>query len=148
MKNKIKLPFTVIVDSREQKPYTFGKSKVAGLKTGDYSILGLEDKISIERKSKSDLFSSLSGKNRDRFKKEIIRLVDYDYGALIIESDVPDLLIPLPHTQMNPKAVIGSVITWSIIYNLHVFFASDRKHAKAVVYKLLEKYWEKNERER
>lgn len=145
MKDKIKNPFIIVVDSREKKPYNFKDSVVFGLKTGDYSIVGLEDKIAIERKSKQDLFSSLCGKNRERFKREIERLVKYDYGALIIESDLPDLLIPLKHTEMNPKAVVGSILSWSIFFNLHVFFASDRNHAKSTVYKLLRKYWEKHD---
>jgi len=55
--------FTIIVDSREQKPYLFGGYtcgvKKSGLKTGDYSIEGYENSICVERKSKEDLYSSL-----------------------------------------------------------------------------------------
>lgn len=44
--------FTIIVDTREQQPWTFEEYVVANKKldTGDYSIEGLQDFFAIERK--------------------------------------------------------------------------------------------------
>ena len=49
----------VAIDTREQKPYRFPRSEVKTLASGDYSVVGLEDRIAIERKTKEDAYSSL-----------------------------------------------------------------------------------------
>lgn len=135
--------FTILVDSREQIPYLFGGYtcgvKKTGLKTGDYSIEGHEDKICVERKSKEDLYMSL-GKNRDRFEKEFERLRRYEYAALVIESSLSGLLIPPARSQMNPKSIIQSLISWSIRYGAHVFFSDNRTYSECLIYNLFEKY--------
>jgi len=55
---------TLIIDSMEQKPYSFKAFRkwfVAierrKLPAGDYSIAGLEDRVAVERKSLQDLFN-------------------------------------------------------------------------------------------
>ena len=74
----------IIIDTREQKPLAFNKSKaIEGvikkkLDVGDYSIEGYEDKIAIERKSPGDLFGSLFGGHK-RFQKELEKGMDYDF---------------------------------------------------------------------
>ena len=55
-------PYTVIRDTREQEGYTFEKFTgrytscngmiIKKLDTGDYSLVGLEDKLCIERKGR------------------------------------------------------------------------------------------------
>jgi len=55
--------FTILVDTREQEPFLFKSypcwAKRQCLKTGDYSIAGFEELVSVERKSKKDLYTSL-----------------------------------------------------------------------------------------
>lgn len=135
----------IIIDTREQKPYECPFPYVVKtLETGDYSLEGYEDWVTVERKSKSDLYHSL-GADRDRFMAECQRMAPLEYAALVIESDLPGLLTPPPHTEMNPKAVISSLVAWSIRYNLHVFFAGDRLYAAALTWQILGKFWrEKN----
>ncbi len=59
----------------------------------DYSILGLERHIQIERKSLSDLFGTI-GTRRDRFEAEIKRLhEDCKAAYVIIEAGWPDISI-------------------------------------------------------
>ena len=50
-------PVTIIVDLRERRPYRFHGAITKALSTGDYSILGLENCIALERKSLPDLLS-------------------------------------------------------------------------------------------
>ena len=135
-----KCPFTIIIDTREQCPYDFPFSKRQCLPSGDYSINGYEQHIAIERKTKQDIYQSVS-KGRKRFKKEVERLATYKYAAIVIESSLDNLLIPPPYTELSPRVVINTLLSWSIKYRLHVFFASDRDHARAIVYRLLEKFW-------
>lgn len=139
MKKDKKL-FKVVIDSREQYPYKFRYSIVKGLEAGDYSIEGLENRIAVERKSKQDAYASL-GTGRARFERELKRLSHYEYAAIVIECDLLSFLEAPPFTTMNPKAAINSLISWSIKYGVHVFFASDRRYAKAITYRILEKFF-------
>jgi len=63
----------IIQDSREQN-YLFPRDKVLHRKLdeGDYSSVLLEDHLTIERKSPSDLYSTLAS-GHQRFKREIQR---------------------------------------------------------------------------
>ena len=137
---KKKTQITIVTDSREQKPFRFENSVVKTLKTGDYSILGFEDKVSIERKSKQDIFASL-GTGRKRFERELQRMSKFDYAAIVIETGLPGLLQRPPFSRMLPKSVVNTLVSWSVKYGVHVFFAGDRRHAKALTYRILEKYY-------
>lgn len=143
---KKKQDITIVIDSREQKPFRFKNSSVKGLKTGDYSVSGYEDSVCVERKSHADLFSSL-GTGRKRFERELQRMSELEYAAIVIEAGLPDLLRQPPFSQMNPKSVVNTLVSWSIKYGVHVFFAQDRRHARALTYRILEKF-HRNVRER
>ena len=140
MRKQDKEGFKIVVDTREQHPYKFENAITKTLKSGDYSILGLEGKITIERKSKTDAYSSL-GAGRTRFENELKRLSEFDYSAIVIESSLADFLQAPPFTRMNPKAALNSLVSWSVKYKVFIFFASDRRYARALVYRILEKYY-------
>lgn len=130
----------IAVDTREQRPYRFSRYEVRTLATGDYSIVGLEDRIAIERKRLEELFS-ITGRDRERFERELARMAPLDYAAIVIEASLPQILRGAAFSRVSPKAVVGSLVSWSIRYRAHVFFAGDRRHAKALTCRLLEKYW-------
>jgi len=130
----------VAIDTREQKPYRFARSEVKTLVSGDYSIVGLEERIAIERKTKEDAYSSL-GQGRARFERELQRLSRFDYAAIVIETSLPDFLRAPAFSRMNPKAAAGSIVAWSVKYRVCVFFAGDRPHGNALTRQLLEKFW-------
>lgn len=133
-------PPVILIDSREQRPYEFPGAKVVGLKSGDYSLLGFEDRIAIERKSLQDAFSSV-GQGRKRFERELERLSQLEYAAIVLEANLEDFLTPPAYTRMNPKAVINSLIAWSIRYRVFVFFAGSRQLGRTLTRRLLEKFW-------
>ena len=132
--------FVIAIDTREQRPYEFPGAEVRTLPTGDYSIVGLEDRVTIERKSKADAYSSL-GHGRARFRREWERLAKFDYAAIVIEDTVQGFLKRPPHSKMNPRSAIGSLLAWSVKYRVPVFFAEDRVHASALTNKLLQMYF-------
>lgn len=129
----------VAIDTRERKPYCFARSEVRTLATGDYSVVGLEDRLAIERKTKEDAYSSL-GQGRTRFERELERLSRLDYAAIVIETTLKDFLEPPAFSLMNPKAALNSMVAWSVKYRVPVFFACDRNHGNALTKCLLEKY--------
>jgi len=150
-------PFTIAVDTREQAPFRFtglraGSGQNAGviavaverkhLPTGDYSIVGYENRIAVERKSKADLFMSV-GAERNRFQREIERLNEFEFGAVVIEADFATLLhVPPFRTKMRPEAVEATILSWSTRYpKVHWFPCTHRQHAEWVTFRLLDFWW-------
>lgn len=147
--------FTIIIDKQEKKlgirGYNFKTIKPnpplterAHLKTGDYSIKGLENKITVERKTLTDLFGSV-GNGRRRLEAEFQRMAKFDYAALIIESSLSNIFVNPPgRSKMNPKAVFRTLISWSIKYNVCVWPMWDREAAERVTYLILKKYYDES----
>jgi len=132
--------FTIVVDTREQRPYFFKGAVKAALPAGDYSIVGLEHHITIERKMKADCYSSL-GANRERFAREMKRLTEYKYAAVVVESSLTDFLLPPARSKLHPHAAINTLVSWSVKYGVHIYFADSRKLARGLTYRILEKFW-------
>ena len=152
-------PFTILVDTREQLPYSFDGMDVvvpvvvAGLKSGDYSIRGMEDQIACERKSMDDLFGSVTW-GRDRFEREIQRLAELPgFAAVIIEATWPEIMAPLEYrpgwiNQTDPKSVEGTIVAWAIRYpRVSWWPCGDRRGAELRTFSILRKFWkEANQR--
>ena len=91
-------PYTVIRDTREQEGYHFGEfGACAGmidqkLDTGDYSIIGLEDKICIERKGCVEELAQNLGSKKSTFLREIDRMDAFPHKYMILEFSLDDLL--------------------------------------------------------
>lgn len=136
-------PFVIAVDTREQLPFDllgFATMRKT-LGAGDYSIVGLEDKLSVERKSYSDAWSSMSA-GRARFERCVKRLAELDRAAIVIECSVKELAVqPSRIERVSPASVVGGLISWSCQYRLPVFFADDRAHAERITVRYLAAYW-------
>lgn len=99
--------FHVKKDTREQLGWIFPKGgtcsgmSVATLKTGDYTIDGLEDQFVIERKgSTAEWAKNICEK---RFERELERLDCYIFPFIILEFSYTDLLI-YPRNSGIPKS--------------------------------------------
>ncbi len=54
------MDFRIVIDSREQQPYTFACEVVkAKLDAGDYSVVGFEQRVAVERKSLRDFVGTV-----------------------------------------------------------------------------------------
>lgn len=149
-------PFTVLVDTREQAPWRFtgieddnGKpliisTSVIGLATGDYSIGGMENSIAIERKSFSDFRSSITAE-RDRFEREMIRLSEMEYAAIVIEADWRELLQPDPNSKVSPKSIARTIQSWSVRYGVHFWTMPTRHIAEVWTFRLLQWFWKQRQ---
>lgn len=137
--------FTIVVDQREKLPFTFAEVDVevvtAKLESGDYSILGMEHLVVVERKRPVELFSNFT-RDRDRFKREYERLSEFEYAAVVIEGDLPSCAIRgSEHSRVSPSLIINSLISWSIRYNVHTWFATSRILAETLTFRILEKFF-------
>ena len=132
---------TLVIDSREQLPYQFSHPTVKGaLSTGDYSLLGFEDKVAIERKSTEDLVGCLKGENRKRFERELQRSRALDYFSLVVEASLTDLALGAYRSEIAPASVVQTLVAWSVRYRVPVWFAESREMGARIVESLLEKY--------
>lgn len=152
-------PFTVVIDSREQHPWTFrGLSanadkdyrtlvvdcRTATLSTGDYSIEGFENYITIERKSLADAFGTFTH-DRERWERELDRMRSIASCHVVIEGDWEAISAgPVKLGGANiGKAVMRSIFAWTIRYpHVHWWAMPTREIAEATAFRLLEKFWE------
>lgn len=129
----------VAIDTREQRPYAFAGARLATLATGDYSVVGFEDRVTVERKQVAELFTC-TGRERARFVRELERMSGFDYPAIVVEGTLHELLDTPAFSSVSPKAVLNSLISWSVQFRLPVFFCGSRAYARAVTFRILEKY--------
>ncbi|MEX0938535.1 MAG: ERCC4 domain-containing protein [Pirellulales bacterium] len=128
---------TAIVDTREQHPFELAPlaSIVAGLTAGDYSILGLEHLVAIERKSLPDLIGCC-GVERERFERELQRLLAYPTRCVVVEASWADIQAGGWRSNLTPKSATGSVLAW-IGSGVPFLFAGDRQAAQQATARLL-----------
>ena len=153
MKN---LNFTIIIDTREQTPWTFDNYVTASKKldTGDYSILGMEDIFTIERKkSVSEVANNIS---ESRFDKELIRLKNYKHKFLLLEFNLKDVLnYPIGSNvpkkmweklKITNKYILKYLTEIAIFYDLQVIFCDDSDGAEemalSIIKRMIELYGE------
>lgn len=146
--------FTIIVDTREQKPWVFPECKTIARKldTGDYSIEGLEDVLCIERKnSVSEIANNIVEK---RFFNEIERMGDYLYKYILLEFNLEDLLMypigsNLPRRTWNKlkikSAYILKILTeLQIKHDIHIIFCGSPKNAERMAFSIIKRVNEKH----
>ena len=88
----------VLVDTREQEPFPLyenhrnwigGERRVA-LKTGDYTVEGMESLLSLERKSLANLVACTVA-DRRRFLASCSRLARFRWKAILVEATLEDI---------------------------------------------------------
>jgi hypothetical protein len=90
-------PVHIVVDTREQYPFDLrGHDDViysqATLKTGDYSVFGLESVITVERKRNPAEIAGNLFKDRERFERELDRMRDFQECHIVLCFSLSDLL--------------------------------------------------------
>jgi len=123
----------VLIDTREQSPFDFSRfpNWIAGekrqkLDAGDYSILGMENVLALERKSLSDLITTLI-QQRSRFFKMCEKLAQYRWRALLVEASYEDIKSPYDEeytTMAHPNAVSGTLDALEAKFGIPVIYAS------------------------
>ncbi len=128
---------TAVIDAREQIPFSLAPLQTirGTLATGDYSVAGLEDVIALERKSLADLICCVTGE-RERFQRELIRLLGYPTRAVIIEASWADLERGNWRSKVTPAAVVASITSW-IGLGIPFVMAGDRRAADEAAAKIL-----------
>ena len=165
-------PFTILIDTRETHPWLF--KDIPGLKSqgqivvpterhglgtrlGDYTIDGAislrsQWRISIERKSLNDLFSTILS-NRDGFEEELENLNIMEYAAVVVEAPLEQVVSHIPQywieEEISPdkqltkqRVVLGSIQAWQLRYPTVRWWFLSRSYAEIWVYRILHRFWE------
>jgi len=141
---------TLIIDSMEQKPYTFrpflnwlAAIERRKLPAGDYSIGGLEDRVAVERKSLQDLFNCCSpDHSREAFVRACERLGKFDFAAMVIEGSMTKILRSNEFSGMHPNAVFGTIQALAERWGIQPWFAPTRGLAEEITACLLHKAYQ------
>jgi ERCC4-type nuclease len=108
---------------------------VGTLTTGDYSIKGCEHFIAVEKKSKDDLIACV-GRERDRFEREIQRLLAYECRAIIVEATWSQFQTQTWRGQITPNQAQSAILSWQA-QGVGVFFCDNHTLAGQTVARLL-----------
>ena len=121
----------IIIDTREQVPYAFGSRQVVrrALPAGDYSVVGYESAVAVERKTLEDFVHSVI-RDRERFKKELAKLADYPQACIVVEAGLPDVLQARYPSGAHPHSVFGAAVSICVDHGVPVFFCGDRQAAR------------------
>jgi ERCC4-type nuclease len=128
---------TCVIDTREQLPLAdLDLKTVRGtLPCGDYSVVGLEHVVAVERKSLSDLVQCV-GRERDRFERMLRLMRSYECRVIVVEAPLAAVELKQYRGEVTPEAVIGSVYSW-IGRGFTVEWAGDRTRAAKAVSRIL-----------
>jgi ERCC4-type nuclease len=126
----------VVVDTREQAPFDFnwtrnwiGGTITRTLDVGDYSVVGMERLLRLERKSLTDLITTLM-QGRTRFFKECETLARFRHSALLIEAtyeDVKSFYKDKLCTAAHPNAVSGSLDALEALFGIPVIYTCQHR---------------------
>ena len=140
--------FTVVKDTREQQGWNFHAGKacagmeVGTLKTGDYSLRGMETLLTIERKGSVEEFAG--NVTQARFERELERMRDYPHAFLVLEFTMDDLLkfpyggnIPrhkLPYIRVKGPFLMRRLMEIQVHYPVKVILAG--RHGQDVAHQI------------
>src|SRR5512133_146345 len=115
----------IIIDTREQTPLVFPNlpAQRGTLVTADYSLLGAEDLMGVERKTIPDI-AACCGQERERFERELERLESYWFRRLLIVGNESDVRAHKYRSRISPASIIGSLAAWEIRYDIPVVWAA------------------------
>jgi ERCC4-type nuclease len=126
----------VLIDTREQAPFQLharhsnwivGETR-ATLKSGDYSVDGMQGLLALERKSLVDAIQSTMA-SRERFISSCARLMEFQWKAILIEATYEDMKTPYSDfedifTEAHPNAVLGTLDAIEAKFGIPVIYTS------------------------
>jgi len=134
----------IIIDTREQCPLDFAAfpdvvALPGSLQTGDYSVVGLEHLVAVERKSLSDLVASLTHE-RERFERELQRAAGLRCFCVVVESAFTELLHGKYRSKANPHALAQSLAAFQVRYRVPFVFTDNAEGAAYWTHSVLSKF--------
>lgn len=134
----------IVIDTREQKGWTFNPKQVdvvrRALWAGDYSVVGLEREIAIERKSLGDFVQTVIH-DWLRFRKELIRLSGYQLAVIAVEATVLQVEHHEYESEASPASVLGRANSIVVDHGIPVMWWGNRITAANLAHQMLLMAW-------
>ena len=125
----------VLVDTRERQPFPLyanhdnwfaGERRIA-LKTGDYTLEGMEKLVALERKSLADLVACTVTYRR-RFLDACARLAKFRWKAILVEATLEDIKsgfeeFDIP-SGVHPNAICGTLDAIEAKFGIPIIYTS------------------------
>jgi hypothetical protein len=147
----------IIQDTREKYPWNFSfydaEVQIKGLKTGDYSVAGAEDKICIERKRNTGEIAINLGFKWKQFSSELLRMCLFSHKIIIMEfpeeyldyfpkkSGIPEN--KWSKIRMSPGFLKKQLYSIKDTYGIDIIFCPTKEQAEEQAYKFLEESYDK-----
>ncbi len=162
-------PFTILIDSAEQHPFTFHGLRADAKQQhrpfwvpvevrslgrhpdgmGDYSIDGFVGRVHVERKSVADFQGTILGfgESRERFEQELHNLSQVDAACVVIEGSYQDALRCNRGTKsakVQSKILNRSTVALQQDYGVSFMFCGSRRLAEQFTFRFLERFHRKD----
>lgn len=137
-----KVPFVILADTREQLVPPFPPGVIVQKKClaeADYTTELLESVARIERKSPGDFASTITWE-RDRFDRELARLLPFRWKCIVVESDMDEVFVG---RRLHPHAVLGAMASLLARWDVPVLFAGSPEGAGRIMAGLLRRWEER-----
>ncbi len=124
--------FVIAIDTREQEKYSFDCDTVCKkLDAGDYSVVGFEQRVAVERKSLRDFVGTVIH-DFDRFARELQKLSAMEAACIVVEADLTAVLCGLHQDALRavaPQSLLGASTYIGVQYQVPVFWCGSRPAA-------------------
>ena len=128
------MDFQIVIDTREQAEYSFACETVRRkLDAGDYSVVGLEHRVAVERKSLADFVHTVIH-DAARFAAELQKLAGIDAASVVVEANLDDVLRGRHGDvlrSVDPQAVLGAALHIALHWRVPVYWCGSRQAACA-----------------
>ena len=149
-------PIPVIIDTREQIPWTFERDEnittiSKKLDVGDYSIVDFENELCIDRKmSVAEFASNITEK---RFERLLERMSTFPHKFLLFEFDLKAINdypsganIPLNKRgliKIKAPFILSSIARIQLQYDIHILFCSHRLYAEQMAARIIKSVYDR-----
>ncbi len=128
--------FILVIDSNElasnhyplfREPQKGLEIVKGNLKDGDYSILGMEDKVTVERKRLGDFVSYITSEYKEKTLNKLERMSKMYRAFLVIEENEKELYEPKIFSSITNEQIINHLASINCHYGIFTYMDSDRK---------------------
>lgn len=161
----ITVPFTILIDTAEQQPFTFAglradanqdyrplivptRREHLGPTHGDYTVAELQGHVHIERKSQSDVVGTVLGwgDRREQFQRTLQFLAEIPSSAVIVECSLGAAIQSIESrgkksAAENRKIFLRQVNAWHDDYRVPWVFCDNRRLAEISTFRWLQRRW-------
>ena len=123
---------SIVVDTREQNPFSFARFhnwfsgiEKRPLEIGDYSLAGLEDRCTVERKDLNDLVRSFQ-LERSVLVARLRRMSEFPDRLLVVTAALSQVKSRYEYSPANPNQITQSLI--AVLAGLRVPFLCVETH--------------------